>query len=104
MKHPTYKETSEYRAITWREGDRTRSYQLGQYLTAHVDKESGKPYKAYVYSIEDSSGVVHSASNTFERRILLSMIDKEGQVFKWYEIINPQDVTLMYSHEHLTVI
>jgi hypothetical protein len=73
-------------------------YELGQNITAHIE-DNGTRIKADVYSIDDTSFV---EAGTFVRRFTIRLINLSGEVYSWYEVENPINITLQRSHETLT--
>ena len=87
----TYK-YSEFFRITWNEtGKKDQRYQLGQPL---VDSYAGK---LTVYSIDKTSYVENGVK--YIRRFTIKVIDPKGNVFEWYSVEDPTNVTLLRNFE-----
>lgn len=94
--------SSQYRAITWNWGAKTRGHELGQWVQSDKDKD-GMPIKSCVYSIDDTS-FKPDGTTSFVRRFTIQLITEEGIVFDWYIIENPVNITLMSNHSEFVQI
>jgi hypothetical protein len=97
-----YNKDSEYRSIKWVYGTKgDRAYELGQIVTAHIDDNGDRSF-ATIYSIDDTSYKVEDLY--FIRRFSIRLINIAGDVFEWFVIENPVNITLQKAHENLTKI
>ena len=91
---PKHNKSSEFRRIAFREGySKERFYQLEQWIGEE---------KSYIYSIDDTSKIIEKIA--FIHKFTIKLIDSEGRIFDWYEVRNPENISLQRLHEQFANI
>lgn len=88
---------SKYRGITWVDAlGKKRAYLLGREITSDTNSK-GKYIKSTIYSIDETS-FVPDKTNTFVLKFTIKIITENDEVLNWYEIVNGQNITLLFNH------
>ena len=97
MEGKKYDAASQFRSVSWTSGGKNFTYYLGQEVSINKDSK-GRSIWAHVYSISDSRYKVDGTS-FFNDAIVINVMNSKGEVFKWWEIRNATNISLMHSNE-----
>jgi len=90
-KQVTHNSNSEYRRISFVGGlSKEHHFQIGQEIRAE---------KAFVYEIKETSRSIDNSK--FILRYTIYLINDQGVVYPWYEVVEPINLVLQRSHEEL---
>ena len=96
MEGSKYDKGSEFRTVAWDSGDTRYVFTVGQRVK--INTKESRPIMAHVYSISDTSFTVHNTGH-FRDSVTIMVINSKGEVFKWWEIRNGKNVSLMHNNE-----
>ena len=96
MKNLKENPNSEFRAISWKDGIKSRGYMLSQEITSDR-RTDGTAVLAHIYSIDDTS-FKQDEHTPVTLRYSIKLINNKGDVYEWYHIVNGINVTLMSNH------